>query len=252
VTPDGVDAVADKLAAADEAATPVSPGALPSVDTLADGYRVQRRLIERLGDRRGDPVGYKIGFTNERVRDDLGVAEPGYGRLLADGVDDSPATVPAAEFVGLRVEPEIAFRLGSDLPADASTVTAQEAVSAVVPAVELVDSRTDWRFGAPLAVADNCLDAGIVVGDEAAPNDRTPAQESVTLRVDGGTVATGDGSEVLGDPLAALVWLADAVGGLPAGTLVSTGSLTEPVAVESGETVTAVFASLGAVELRVQ
>ncbi|SHH22187.1 2-keto-4-pentenoate hydratase [Halobaculum gomorrense] len=252
MTPDDADEVTDALAAAHRTATPVSPDGFPRIDSLADGYRVQERLIARLSDRRGNPIGYKIGFTNQRVQADLGVAEPGYGRLLADTLARSPATIRLDEYVGLRVEPEIVFRLGSDLSADASRTATRGAISAVVPAVELVDSRTDWRFDAPLAVADNCLDAGIVVGDDAAPNGRSTSTESVTLRVDGEAVASGAGDEVLGDPLAALAWLAETAGGLPAGALVSTGSLTEPLAVEPEETVTAAFASLGAVELRVR
>ncbi|MFC7068950.1 2-keto-4-pentenoate hydratase [Halobaculum lipolyticum] len=240
------------LATAHDTGTPVDPDALPAVDSVADGYRVQARLVDRLRAARGEPVGYKVGFTNERVRAELAVEEPSYGRLLADTVRSSPATVEAADFVGVRVEPEIAFRLADDLRADATRRAAREAVGAVVPAVELVDSRTDWTFDAPLAVADNSLDAGLVAGAGRDPTGIALADEAVTLRVDGSPVDSGVGGDVLGHPLAALTWLADAVGGLSAGALVTTGSLTEPLAVAAGETVRASFASLGDVELRVE
>ena len=240
------------LATAHDTATPVDADAIPAVDSVGAGYRVQERLVERLRAVRGDPVGYKIGFTNERVRSDLGVDDPGYGRLLADTVRSSPASVETAEFVGLRVEPEVAFRLAHDLGADATRKDARDAVGAVVPAIELVDSRTGWTFDAALAVADNSLDAGIVLGAERDPGGIALADETVTLRVDGCPVDSGVGADVLGHPLAALTWLAGTVGGLSAGTLVTTGSLTEPFAVGAGDTVSASFASLGDVKLRVE
>ncbi|QZP38549.1 2-keto-4-pentenoate hydratase [Halobaculum magnesiiphilum] len=250
------DATAEELAAAladaHATASSITPDTLPSVDSTADAYRVQERLVDRVRDRRGEPVGYKIGFTNERVRRDLSVDEPGYGRVLDGTVRSSPATVDAEEFVDPRIEPEIAFRLGSDLPADASRDRVRDAVTAVVPAIEVVDSRTGWEFDAPLAVADNCLDAGLVLGEGIDPADLALADEAVTLRVDGDPVDSGVGTDVFGHPLAALAWLADAVDGLPAGTLVTTGSLTEPVPVAPGETAVATFASLGSVDLRVR
>ncbi|WP_435064757.1 2-keto-4-pentenoate hydratase [Halobaculum sp. EA56] len=252
MNPDAADDLAATLATVHGGATPVDPGSLPDLDSTADAYRVQERLVDRLRGARGEPVGYKIGFTNERVQRDLAVDEPGYGRVLGGTVRPSPATVDAGEFVGLRVEPEIAFRLGETLPADATRRAARDALAAVVPALELVDSRTGWAFDAPLAVADNCLDAGLVVGADVAPGGIALADEAVTLRVDGEPVDSGVGADALGHPLAALAWLADAVGGLPAGTLVTTGSLTEPAPVAAGETATATFASLGGVELRVR
>ncbi|WP_348608699.1 2-keto-4-pentenoate hydratase [Halobaculum rarum] len=254
MTDDASDALAARLAEAHRTASPVDPnggsasGLPKSIDAA---YCVQTQLIGRLAVDRGDPVGYKIGFTNERVQTDLGVDEPAYGRLLEATVVDPPASVAAAEFVGVRIEPEIAFRLDEDLPADASRTRTRDAVATVHPAIELVDSRTGWTFDAPLAVADNCLDAGLVLGAGTAIDGRSLGEEAVTLRVDGERVDSGVGADVLGHPLAALAWLADAVDGLPAGTLVTTGSLTEPVPVAAEETATATFASLGSVELRV-
>lgn len=251
---DDADALAAALAEAHRTASPVDPddGSMSDAPGSIDGaYRVQGRLVDRLAADRGPPVGYKIGFTNDRVQADLGVEEPGYGRILEETVVDPPATVAAAEYVGLRIEPEIAFRLDDDLPAEPSRARTRDAVATVHPAIELVDSRTGWTFDAPLAVADNCLDAGLVLGSGTAIDDRSLDEEAVTLRVDGERVDSGVGADVLGHPLAALAWLAEAVDGLPAGTLVTTGSLTEPVPVAAGETATATFASLGSVELRV-
>lgn len=244
--------VAAALADAHATASSVEPETFPKVGSTADAYRVQEQLTDRLRGGRGEPVGYKIGFTNERVRRELAVDEPGYGRLLARTVQSSTTAVDAGAFVDLRIEPEVAFRLGSDLPADASRDRARDAVTAVVPAIELVDSRTGWEFDAPLAVADNCLDAGLALGERTDPAGLALDEEAVTLRVDGDPVGSGVGADALGHPLAALTWLADAIDGLAAGALATTGSLTEPVPVGAGETAIATFASLGSVELRVR
>ena len=138
-----------------------------------------------------------------------------------------------------------------DPPVTAVDVLA--ATDAVVPVVEVVDSRIEgWELTAGSAIADNALAARVVHGDAIGdPSGVDLSLEGVVVRRNGERVATGVGADVLGSPARVVAWLADALADrderLTAGDLISTGSLTELIPFEPGDTVEARFASLGSV-----
>ena len=73
---------------------------------------------------------------------------------------DGPATLAADDFFMRVIGPEFAFEMGEDLPPRGAPYDADrvaKAVKAVLPAVEIVDSRyDDWTtIGDPSLIADN-------------------------------------------------------------------------------------------------
>jgi len=238
------DALGARLAEAARTGRPTSPAPFAGLDAET-AYDVQDRFVARLD--RGPVAGYKLGFTNEAVRREVGVDTPVHGRLLAATVD---ADVDAGALVTPRAEPEIVVRLGSRL-ATPDREAAAEAVAGVAPAVEVVDSRTGgWDLGPGTAVADNALAAGLVTGPETAPAASPPLPEVTVRATAGETERRGRGEAAMGDPLAAVAWLAGTrAAPLPAGTLVSTGSLTETLPLRPGVPVTAAFEGLGTVRV---
>lgn len=216
---------------------------------MDDGYAVQRAFVSARSDEGEPVVGYKLGFTNEQVQEEVGVSEPAYGRLLRDVVDVD--AVRPAEFVAPRVEPEIVVRLGEPLPATTSRDRVSDAVESVAPAIEVVDSRTgSWDLTPGTAVADNALAARLVTGPERRLSECPPLSEvNVTIST-GDVERTGRGAAVLGDPLEAVAWLSRAIDDpLPADTIVSTGSLTTTLPLRPDTPVMASFPSLGEVAL---
>src|SRR5690606_17314210 len=108
----------------------------------------------------GRRIGWKIGATNPQAQAQLGVDAPFHGALLSPFVHAAPAEVPADGFFMRVLEPEIAFRLGRDLPAGGAPyalAAVADAIDAALPAIEIADSRyQDWtRAGALLLIADN-------------------------------------------------------------------------------------------------
>lgn len=244
------DALGERLYQAYTDAEPVDPASLPTELTVEDGYTAQTAFLERRQDE-GEPVGYKVGFTSDAVRADLGVDAPAYGRVLADTVREDRRFETGA-LIEPRVEPEIAFVLGAELTPPVGRHDVVAATEFVVPVIEVVDSRIEnWELTAPAAVADNALAARVLVGDQTADSDIDLVREGVEVLVDGERRATGTGAAVLGDPAEAVAWLAEALpehgDRLGAGDIVSTGSITEPIPVAAGETVVARFGSLGSV-----
>lgn len=243
---DAIGSLADRLHGAFRDARATTPPSESHELTIEDAYRVQRAAVER----RGEPLaGYKLGFTNERVQNQVGVDRPAYGRITADTVSDE-TPVGVDDYVSPRVEPEIAFVLESiEPPAEVHDVLA--ATRAVLPAIEVVDSRTgSWSPTPADAIADNALAAGVRLGSTAnAIAGADLSMEAVQLRRNGELVETGVGANVLEGPVRAVRWLANRRP-LEEGTLVLTGSLTPTVEPAAGDVVEARFSTLGSVSIR--
>lgn len=232
ITPEAIDKAATTLLAARRGGYTIA--VIPedcrpaSVD---DGYLIQDEVARRLGER---IVGWKIGCTAKDQQAFLKVDGPFAGRIFAYLSFDSPATVRGGQFHMRGIEGEFAFRLARDLPARAapySRAEVEDAVAAVHPTIEIVNTRyDDWlKVGAPSLVADNGAHGGFVLGPGATdwrgldlPNHR------VTMTIDGKEVSSGTGSAALGDPMNALVWLANDRArrgdGLKAGHVITTGT----------------------------
>lgn len=228
--------------------------------TLEDGYRVQFELIPKLRAHFGGGVaGYKIACTNEIAQRQLHVPHPFFGHLLSATTYESGARLDAAPFFMRVMEAEFAFLLARDLPPAAAPRSREEiadAVAGVLPGIEIVDSRfDDWTtVGAPSLIADNACHAAWVRG--ALVRDWRSidlAAQPVRLIINGALQDTGSGAVVLGHPLNALQWLANALNErglcLQAGQYVTTGVTTDIHVAGSGDHVEADFGRVGRVEV---
>jgi 2-keto-4-pentenoate hydratase len=202
-------------------------------------------------------IGRKIGATSEAIQQQLGVATPDYGHLFDDMVLPDGGEVPLGALVAPMVEPEIAFRLRTDLTGPGLTgVDVLAAASTVGPALEIIDSRiTDWKITFVDTVADNGSSARAIFGTEQELLPGTDLSgEVVSLTEDGTEVARGPATAVLGHPATSVAWLANALAEfgatLRAGDLVLSGSLTRAVALRPGRQYTATFLRLGSVSCR--
>lgn len=245
------DRLGSRLADATRHGQALDPSTLPDL-TVADGYAIQHAALDQRTADAGPPVGYKVGFTSPAIQEELGVDDPAYGRVLADTVR-SEGRLDASDLIDPKLEPELALRLGAPLEPPVTPADVLAATDAVVPVIEVVDSRIeDWAVTAGSAVADNALAARVVHGSRIGdPTGVDLPLEGVVVRRNGEQVATGVGADVLGSPTRVVAWLADALADrgerLAAGDLISTGSLTELIPFEPGDTVEARFASLGSV-----
>ena len=257
-TPTEPDARAAALYEALHSRSPIDPftEADPEM-TAADGYAVQERFVERLladGDR---GVGYKLGLTSKPMQEMLGVHEPDYGPVLAGMTEDDGAVLAVSRFIQPKVEAEIAVVLAEPLRGPGvTTLQAARAISSAVAAIEVVDSRiADWRIGLPDTIADLASCGTVVLGTRPVPIDGwDPRLVGMVISRNGETVATGAGAAALGNPVAAVAWLANTLAPhgvtLEAGRFVMTGSLHAAFDVAAGDTVRADFDRLGSVSVR--
>ena len=208
-----VEQVADRLYAARRAVTTtsyVSPS-LPEHD-LEAAYRISELVAARrereLGVRR---VGRKVGLTNPLVQKRVGVFEPDYGIIHDDMVHASGVVRGASQHNFLRIEAEVAFVLAKDVTV-AELEVIEDAIAYVTPAFELVDFRFDGPVGQIVdTIADNAGCDGVVLGEERHTYGSVDLAtvELVITTERGDEITRGVGSNVLGNPVNAVRWLAE-------------------------------------------
>ncbi|MEJ2560193.1 MAG: fumarylacetoacetate hydrolase family protein [Anaerolineae bacterium] len=254
-TPINVDDLALELLEAQQQCSPVDPLTERFPDlTTAQAYHIQlAALRNRLKEGRR-VVGKKIGLTSKAMQDLLGVNEPDYGHLLDDMVVLNGQPIAVDTLLQPRCEGEIAFLLGRDVIGPGVTVAdVLAATEAVVPALEIVDSRVrDWKIKIQDTVADNASSALLVLGNKLTPIHRLDLRlVGMVLEKNGQVAATGAGAAVLGHPAAAVAWLANKLFefdiSLKAGEIILSGSLATAPPVAAGDYFRADFDRLGSV-----
>jgi len=223
---------------------------------MDDAYLIQKAFAEEWE----LPVaGWKIGCTARDQQRMLGVKEPFFGRVFAPFLKQSPAELSGTAFHMLGLESEFAFRLKAAIrprPNPYTRAEVEKKVGALHPAIELVDSRLDdWLNRGPASiVADNGVNGALVIGDPVREwRKHDLAKLRVKLAIDGQVVGRGTGKRVLGHPLEALTWFANAASAaglvLERDQIVSTGTVTGLNFAAPGATGVADFGPLGEVRL---
>ncbi|MCX4091359.1 2-keto-4-pentenoate hydratase [Nocardia sp. alder85J] len=250
-----VEAAARRLATAAASRVPCAPVRdLIGPEDVATAYRVQEAFnAARVGDG-VTVVGRKIGATSQAVQQQLGVDQPDFGVLFADMAYGDGDEIPMHRLLQPRAEAEVAFVLAADL-ADGPLDVAQcrAAVDYAVAALEIVDSRiAGWDISFADTVADNASSGLFVLGDQRLTlAEFEPVEVTMSMRIDGETVSTGNGAACLGDPLNALSWLARRAHEfgepLRAGQVILSGALGPMRPLFPGATVVAEIGALGSV-----
>jgi len=256
VTPDAIERAAERLSQAQRTRTPCPPvREFIGRESVEAAYAVQRRLTaERLaGGAR--IVGRKIGLTSVAVQTQLGVDQPDFGVLFDDML--CTGTAPIERLMQPKIEAEIAFVLAADIDdPHATAASVRPAVAHAVAALEIVDSRiAGWDISFADTVADNASSGLFVLGSTKLDLDSfEPREVEMTMTVDGDVASAGRGDACLGDPLAALAWLAAVASRfgdpLRAGDVVLSGALGPMTAVKEGNDVHAELGPLGSVAVR--
>jgi len=234
--------------------------------TLPEAYAIQQLVLRGLGAAVG---AWKVTLFDARN----GICAPiAANTLLSSPARLSTLSAPTRNTRQFGIEPEIAFRMGTDLPprtprvpgvpgALADAYSAAEVYAAVASAhavIEIVVTRfVDADAVSQLErVADNFMNEALITGSPCSDWQRLALHDlPLQVQVDGLTVHSGRGGHPLGNPLLPLVWIANhlaALGvGLKRGEYVTTGSCNGIRYATAGQQVRVSFAELGTVELGV-
>jgi 2-keto-4-pentenoate hydratase len=208
--------------------------------SLAEAYAAQEvyhRLAEPVY---GAVAGAKIATTTKVMQQLMGISHPCAGAIFARTIRASPARLRAADFINLRIESEIALKLGADVPASGAPWTAETvapAVAGAMAAFELIEDRhADYATSeATSLIVENCWNGGVVVGAPKVTAMASLVGIAGKLAINGAVVGEGRAE----DPCATLAWLANALAergrGLIAGMVVITGSVIPTISIAPGD-----------------
>ena len=239
-------ATAARLAEAWRARAPVT--GLSGIDA-ATAACVQKTLVQNLAADAGQPVGYKVGLTSQVMQDRLGVGHPVSGVLLGGMLREPITPIPADFAARPMVEADLVAVIGDDGVNQAKTPAEVLAhLAALQPFIELSDlvlAPTEK----PTAEAITAINVGARLGvlGPAIPIEPSLADRLATMKVSltdetGKVLTEAPGSAVLGNPLNAVIWLAQDLAArgeaLQPGQRVSLGSFGAPTQPVRGGVVT--------------
>ncbi|SJZ54373.1 2-keto-4-pentenoate hydratase [Consotaella salsifontis] len=224
--------------------------------SLETGYAIQRANVRHWEDAGRRVVGRKVALSAKAVQQQMGVSSPTAGVLFDDMCAVDGAELSIADLVQPKLETEVAVVLERDLPHERHTVAdVLSAIAYAVPAFEIVGSRVrNWDVSALDFIADNSAASMIVLGTRPKRlSDFDILRCAMETRRNGEVATTGTGAAVAGNPVNALIWLADALvrAGRPLeiGEIVMTGSLGPMALVGEGEHYCGAISGLGSVDL---
>lgn len=244
---------AQALLGAEESRVPIPQlsKTYPQIE-IEDAYRIQDLWAEGRIAKGARVAGHKIGLTSRAMQMASKMTEPDYGRILADALFNDGAQIRADLFIKPRLEVELAFIMGEDLEGpNTRTYDVMRATEFIVPALEIIDYRTEVPRAITDTIADNAAFGAIVVGGRVIrPMDVDIRWIGATLSKNGIIEESGVSAAVMGHPAAGIAWLVNklhAVGGkLEKGQIVLAGSFTRPVDIAAGDVIQADYGPLGA------
>jgi 2-oxo-hept-3-ene-1,7-dioate hydratase len=220
---------------------------------IEDAYRVQDLWAEARIANGARVVGHKIGLTSRAMQMASKMTEPDYGRILDDALYNDGAQIAAGTFIKPRLEVELAFVMGEDLSGPGVRIyDVIRATEFIVPALEIIDYRTDVPRAITDTIADNAAFGAIVIGGRTIrPMDVDIRWVGATLSKNGIIEESGVSAAIMGHPAAGVAWLVNklhAVGAkLSKGQIVLAGSFTRPVDIAAGDVIHADYGPLGAI-----
>lgn len=217
---------------------------LPAIaPSLGEAYGIQRSVAANA---RLPIMVWKLGLTSSAAQERFGAAEPAAGRLPASAIysDRSEIAFSGQE---MFAEAELVFELGEDLPALDRPYTRADvcaALKGIYAGIEIVRTRFETsELTLPLLIADNVMAHGLVLGRKLASGwDDRFADIPVALTRAGEEAVEGRTSRVLGNPLDAVVWLANWLRNneacsLQREQLIASGTCTGATEIFAGDTV---------------
>ena len=257
-----VSAIAQRMAVAKPAA---------NIEGLTDeeGACTRNKLTKILATRQGKLVGYKAGLTHAATQKRFDTDRPVWGKLYENMMLANGATVPAQFAARPVFESDLLVRVSSERINQARTPEdVLAAIDQVLPFIELPDGVVEDPLtlnGAGVAAINVGARLGVVGEPIATPAGATE-RRALLLALRDMSVMVSDGSgtalnvaqgrAILGHPLNAVVWLAQALAeeglAMKPGDLISLGAFSPQMLPQPGQQIRVTYIGLpGAMPVQV-
>ena len=227
---------------------PLLTTAYPDIE-IGDSYHIQNYVVSSFEEAGSRVKGYKIGLTSKAVQQLVGSTEPNFGPLLDHMFIAEESELARSNWLTPVVESELAFVIKDRLTGPGINVAdVIRATDFVLPAIEIADFRVARAPGmdARDITADMGAAGGVVLGrNRVSLHDIDIPTVNSSLTINDEERAKGVASEVLGDPVSAVAWLANKLSefgvALEPGQVILSGAMHNAQPVEAGDHVLARF-----------
>jgi 2-keto-4-pentenoate hydratase len=202
------------IVAAYVAKTPIKP--IENLKNVLEAYCAQGKIAAQIGRIKGVQAGFKAGYTSLSTRLDTGVDQPLRGFLFQNMFLRDGAVVPANFGARPRFSADlIAVAKDDDLHRAATPLEALEHISHFLPFIDLSDLMIEEGASNDMLnrIATNIGSRWGVLGKpiavESTQEFLTLLENMVVIMQDesGATIGRGKGSDVLGHPMNAVLWI---------------------------------------------
>lgn len=219
-----------------------------------DAYVIQTLVSLRKQEHGATVRGHKIGMVAAENCRMLGMRDPTAGPIFAHQILPSGSRISTGTLIRPWLEAEVALLLGTDLVAPITAADVLGATRAVVPVLEILDTRLSWEIRSEDSIADLASSGRVLVGEPApVPSAAALRRLAVTLEADGRVLRTGH-ADAIGGIAQSAARLVNELGSrgqdARAGQLLLTGSFCAATRLPRGANVRASFGALGDVLLR--
>lgn len=183
---------------------------LPKDTSLGDAYAIQSVFDQYMTDTLGEITGYKMAFCSEASQKKWGIPAPVSGALHKQQEVKDGGIVKANTFIGFHIESEIAFVLKRDIKKKLTLKQLNWHIQSVHLGLDVPDLRYDRSKGKLTSVdvvAMSCGAHTYVLGKGRKPYGIDYSKITLNLKHDGKLVYEGKSTNVLGNPLEALLAL---------------------------------------------
>uniref|UniRef100_UPI003BACFA15 2-keto-4-pentenoate hydratase n=1 Tax=Stappia sp. TaxID=1870903 RepID=UPI003BACFA15 len=251
------DATIDAFLAARAEARPV-PAPVTAGGTMEDALCAQGKILTKLEKAEGPVVGYKAGLTSPKAQEAFGVTEPVFGTLLEGMILPPGATVKAGDANRALFEADLVVEIADPAVNDATTPEEVLAtIAGIRPFIELpaLVVASKEKLDGPAITSINVGAWKGVMGEVIpVPQGDVGAEmlseftAKLTDDATGETLSAAPGKAVLGNPLNAVIWIAQTLKAqgksLQPGDLVSVGSIGPLHPMKPGMSVTLTYEGL--------
>ncbi|WP_099203219.1 2-keto-4-pentenoate hydratase [Miniphocaeibacter massiliensis] len=222
--------------------------------TIDDAYKIQLINHEKELKKGKVVTGKKIGLTSKGMQEAIGVNQPDFGILYND-MEVKNNIIDTDSILQPKVEGELVFVLKENIGDNITYERIIEATDYVSPAIEIVASRIkNWKVTIVDTISDNASCGQYIVSDiKIDPKKVDLKKVQLSMYKNNEFINNGYATEVQGDPVNAVVWLAKTLGKYGVrfnkGDVILSGAITGAVPAFKGDKFICDYHEFGKIEI---